>query len=573
MPCSSSSSSSSSISISNSASPRRSRPRPAPVGAGAGAGAESPSQLAVATSNDEHDNMDEELDHLLSDGETRCMENPQTFVDHTTTCVKVAACALMMGIGLGCALLLMGVALPSPVLPFPFRVQSADASGSKNHHEHTRDFDFDSALVEENREKYFTVPNAIVIDTSSQDDSATSHGKETNEIKDISNGKMASESETNKKDQPKHQIHSQCIDRQSLASTNNGGSAIINRPLLILKYARTGSTWLVWSGNTLRLRSGGQQMVWTSEAEGCGQPYTDDLMLWWEEYYNPTDRDVRVRLNNREEYQNPKCPLTGKTFVDYVTKGLRGHERKHDRKTELGSFVSTIDWKISIREDDSNSFQVLDWQTDDPYHREGDNVLGRDVPNLTLDQWEHLFAAVPHLALGVLIRTNSVKRAISRLASEEQVRICGGKKLHGDEKCLKNLPDKLYINTTLLFEDIVLNDMKRTVLPKMVAKLSSKFGDGKMYFVSYESMQRDIAGQMELLGQYLGDDIDAESLESLRENAGKTSYKRGSDDLHEYLANYDEVRESLAKYPCLLDQLEDSGRDGRDFPPCGLWKR
>jgi len=56
----------------------------------------------------------------------------------------------------------------------------------------------------------------------------------------------------------------------------------------------------------------------------------------------------------------------------------------------------------------------------------------------------------------------------------------------------------------------------------------------------------------------LGNDklIDAETLKTLRRNAGKTSYKRGSDDLHEYLANYDEVRESLAEYPCLLDLLE-----------------
>ena len=81
----------------------------------------------------------------------------------------------------------------------------------------------------------------------------------------------------------------------------------------------------------------------------------------------------------------------------------------------------------------------------------------------------------------------------------------------------------------------------------MVAELSSKFGDGKLYCISYESMQRDIAGQMDLRGQCLGDDIDAESLEILRKNAGKTSCKRGGDDLHEYLANYDEVRESLAE--------------------------
>ena len=337
-------------------------------------------------------------------------------------------------------------------------------------------------------------------------------------------------------------------------------------------------------------------MVWTSEAETCGEPYSDDLLAWFSEYYNPTDRDTRMRLNERggEYGRNPKCPLTGSTYVDHVTKGLRGHERKHDRRTELGSFVSTIDWKISVRreedgdrdadskggDDDSNGndgklLTVLDWQTDDPYRYRGgddDTVLGRDVPDLTLAQWERLFTAVPNLAFGVLVRTNSVKRAVSRLASEEQVRLCGGKKLHGDEDCLQNLPEQVYINTTLLWDDIVLNDMKRTHLPTMVARLSTQFGDGKMVCISYESMQRDIAGEMEVLGRYLGDDIDPESLETLRHNAGKTSYKRGSDNLREYLANYDEVRASLEQYPCLLEQLEDTGRDGKDFPPCDLWK-
>lgn len=343
-------------------------------------------------------------------------------------------------------------------------------------------------------------------------------------------------------------------------------------------------------------------MVWTSEVESCGDPYTDDLLAWFSEYYNPTDRDTRMRLNERggEYGRNPKCPLTGSTYVDHVTKGLRGHERKHDRRTGLGSFVSTIDWKISVRREedgdrdadskggdgdgdgdrggggnDGNLLTLLDWQTDDPYRYRGDDddtVLGRDVPDLTLVQWERLFEAVPNLALGVLVRTNSVKRAVSRLASEEQVRLCGGKKLHGDEDCLQNLPEQLYINTTLLWDDIVLNDMKRTHLPAMVARLSTQFGDGKMVCISYESMQRDIAGELEVLSRYLGDDIDPESLDTLRHNAGKTSYKRGSDNLREYLANYDDVRTSLEHYPCLLEQLEDTGRDGKDFPPCDLWE-
>ena len=62
--------------------------------------------------------------------------------------------------------------------------------------------------------------------------------------------------------------------------------------------------------------------------------------------------------------------------------------------------------------------------------------------------------------------------------------------------------------------------MKRTHLPAMVARLSTHFGDGKMVCMSYESMQRDIAGELEVLGRYyLGDGIDPESLETLRHNA------------------------------------------------------
>ena len=364
-------------------------------------------------------------------------------------------------------------------------------------------------------------------------------------------------------------IHPQCVDPSTL--TKNSQQLSPDRPILILKYARTGSTWLVWSGQTLEL-SNNRTMVWTSEAEGCGQPYSDDLMQWFVEYYHPTSRDTRMRLNRRPNYQNNKCTLySGKLYVNYE----RGHKRKHNRQTDLGSFVSTIDWKIATKDtdDDGNeTVTTLDWHTDDPFHKKGDNVLGRDIPDLTLTQWGQLFQSVPNLALGVLVRTNSVKRAVSRLASEDQERICGSKKLRGDEECLKDLPDRVYINTTQLWDDIKVNDMKRDILPKMVAHLSTTFSSAKIYCLSYESMQRDMAGQMEGLGKFLGADIEPSSLDKLREGAGSTSYKRGSDDLSEYLENYDEVRESLSEYPCLLAQLEDRSK-GDDFPPCNVWQR
>ena len=39
-------------------------------------------------------------------------------------------------------------------------------------------------------------------------------------------------------------------------------------------------------------------------------------------------------------------------------------------------------------------------------------------PPLSDDHWRQIFEAVPNLAVGVLVRTNSVKRAISFIASE-----------------------------------------------------------------------------------------------------------------------------------------------------------
>ena len=69
------------------------------------------------------------------------------------------------------------------------------------------------------------------------------------------------------------------------------------------------------------------------------------------------------------------------------------------------------------------------------------------------------------------------------------------------------------------------------------------------------------------LGEFLGSSIDEESLQKLSEES--VSYKRGSDDLSEYIENYDEVYESLSKNPCILEQLEED--EPKNFPLCGVY--
>ena len=54
-------------------------------------------------------------------------------------------------------------------------------------------------------------------------------------------------------------VHPQC------ARGNPDG--IVDRPLLLYKYSRTGSTWLAWSGKTLRATK--RPMIWTHEAQKC----------------------------------------------------------------------------------------------------------------------------------------------------------------------------------------------------------------------------------------------------------------------------------------------------------------
>lgn len=176
-------------------------------------------------------------------------------------------------------------------------------------------------------------------------------------------------------------------------------------------------------------------------------------------------------------------------------------------------------------------------------------------PPLVSEHWKKIFDAVPNLAVGVLVRTNSVKRAISFIASEKQREQCGTKKLKGDEDCIKNLPKQLNLNTTQLWKSIRDSELKRVLIPELAAQLSEKYGDGKIFCLTYEAMEKDMTNEMKAFGKFIGAEIGQESLAKLKSES--RSYKRGSDDLSTYIENYDEVREKLSSSSkCILDQLE-----------------
>ena len=299
---------------------------------------------------------------------------------------------------------------------------------------------------------------------------------------------------------------------------------LVDRPLLLYKYSRTGSTWLAWSGKTLRSKT--RPMRWTHEAHGkClakdSTAKTDDLSTWFAEYFGRETDGSFISLDNKHGME-PEC---------LVTAG------KKDKR--MGSLIATFNPHESHAE----------------------------TPDFSPEQWKKIFDAAPNLTLGVLVRTNSVKRAISALASHVQLEICGIKKLTGKEDCIKDLPKKITVDINALWSKIRESEQKRTVVTEAAAKISQTYGDGTMFCLSYESMQRDMTGEMRDLGLYLGSPIDEASLLKLEEES--VSYKRGSDSLEEYLENYDEVRESLASNPCLLEQLEES--EPKDFPLCGAW--
>lgn len=108
------------------------------------------------------------------------------------------------------------------------------------------------------------------------------------------------------------------------------------------------------------------------------------------------------------------------------------------------------------------------------------------------------------------------------------------------------------------------SDRKRTKLPELAARLSTRYSDGNIFCVSYEEMELDMPKVMEDMGHFVGADIESKSISALREK--QVSKKRGSDDLSEYIMNYDEVRRSLSSNKCILEQLESKAP--RVFPAC-----
>lgn len=317
-------------------------------------------------------------------------------------------------------------------------------------------------------------------------------------------------------------IHPQCA---------RGKSDLKDRPMIIFKSARTGSTWLGWTFQELKLRSG-KEILLTTEVGSCGKIFNKQLVKWFIKYFNQGRKGLK---NDNEEPSKDRHGrrLKLKCRVD------------EDGNNNYGPIVATVDVK-------SNPQDIPEEEA---------------VPDLTLEQWGEVFEAVPDLAIGVLVRTNAVKRAISSIAVEEQVRICGdkvGKKLTGEEKCIKNLPEQIHLNTTELWSHVEKSDRKRTRLPELAARLSSKYSDGGIFCVSYEEMELDMPKVMEAMGQFVGADVDPKSISALREK--QVSKKRGSDDLSEYISNYDEVRQSLSSNKCVLEQLES--KKPKVFPAC-----
>ena len=325
---------------------------------------------------------------------------------------------------------------------------------------------------------------------------------------------------------PNAVIHRQCA---------RGKTELKNRPMIIFKSARTGSTWLAWTGQQLDLVSG-KKMLWTTEVGSCGRLYHNQLAKWFMKYFTQGRTAGEANMEGTDEY-------------DEVKRHGRNLKLKcriqSSRAEDYGPILATIDVKKNPSEIPED-----EW-----------------VPNLSFQQWGEVFNAVPDLAIGVLVRTNAVKRAISSIAVEEQVRICGdkvGKKLTGKEKCIEKLPEQVHLNTTVLWDHVAKSDRKRRKLPELAARLSSRYSDGRIFCISYEGMEMNMPAVMEDLGNFIGAEIDPKSIARLREK--QVSKKRGSDDLSEYIENYAEVRESLSSNKCILDQLES--KQPKIFPTC-----
>ena len=302
------------------------------------------------------------------------------------------------------------------------------------------------------------------------------------------------------------------------------------RPLLILKYSRTGSTWLAWTGNTMELANG-KPMTWVHEAQGCGGKIgAEEMTTWFEEFYGRETNGKIVNAANSQKF-NSKCLETAKV----------------ENVDDIGVLVATLN----------------------PHESHNETAL------LSEEQWGRIFAAAPNLAVGVLVRTNVVKRAISAIASEYQRKICGSKKLTGSESCIAMLPSQIDVEPRAFMGKIWESEMKRSIVSEKAAELSARYGDGRVFCLSYEAMEMDLAGEMRDLGTFLGSAIDEGSLEKLKENSSSATMKRGSDDLSTYISNYDEIYDLIADADspwdnaCLLEQL--TTETPKNHALCGVY--
>mmetsp|Transcript_10810 Transcript_10810/g.22873 ORF Transcript_10810/g.22873 Transcript_10810/m.22873 type:complete len:418 (+) Transcript_10810:172-1425(+) len=313
-------------------------------------------------------------------------------------------------------------------------------------------------------------------------------------------------------------LHAQCA--RATPSDQQQQQLAKNRPLLLLKYSRTGSTWLAWTGSTLR--SSGKPMTWVSEAQGCIRDENGDkfdtpvlaehLSNWFKEYFSKT---TRGGVMNSRHAKHAK-------IIDNKCLETVGRD-----PSELGVMAATLNPHV-----------------DHP-----------ETPEITDEEWGEIFHENPDLAIAVLVRTNAVKRGVSAIASDTQKEICHSKKIHVGDECIKDLPKTVYVDPHALMGKIRESEMKRTIVTERAAELATTYGDGRIFCLSYEAMQEDLVGEMKDLGDFLNAPIDASSLAELEEDT--LSYKRGSDDLSEYIENYQEIHDMFANdNPCLLEQLE-----------------
>lgn len=96
-----------------------------------------------------------------------------------------------------------------------------------------------------------------------------------------------------------------------------------NRPMLLFKYARTGSTWLAWTGSQLRLQSG-RTMTWIHETQKCMMDQYEspdkkaaDMATWLSEYFAKVPQEealvnTKANLKNRggSKHVNHQCLVT-----------------------------------------------------------------------------------------------------------------------------------------------------------------------------------------------------------------------------------------------------------------------